>query len=79
MAVRVSKSLIAAFENHRLVPQPDTARRMDEFFGSGEQVQEASAEAAEERRAKREQQPLWFMPWREIEELASRCATSTTA
>lgn len=70
-AVRVSKSLIAAFENHRLVPQPDTARQMDEFFGSGEQVREASAEATEERRVKREQQAPWFKPWREIEELAT--------
>lgn len=70
-AIRVSKSLIAAFENHRLIPQPDTARHLDEFFGSGEQVRKAAAEAAEERQLEREQQPTWFKPWREIEELAS--------
>lgn len=70
-AIQVSKSLIAAFENRRLIPQPDTAASMDEFFGSGDKVQEASAEATEERKRERAQQPTWFKPWREIEETAS--------
>lgn len=70
-AIQVSKSLIAAFENRRLIPQPDTARHLDRFFASGDKVQEAAAEASEERRHERAQQPTWFKPWREIEETAS--------
>jgi len=67
----VSKSLIAAFENRRLIPQPDTARHLDEFFDSGDTVRQAAAEATAERRHERAQQPPWFKPWREIEETAS--------
>lgn len=69
-AIKVSKSLIGAFESRRLIPRPDTARRLDEYFGTGDQVQEASNEANKARRIEREQQPTWFKPWREIEEQA---------
>lgn len=44
---------------------------MDDFFGSGQQVQEASAEATDERKRERAQQPTWFKPWREAEEAAT--------
>ncbi|MGI5212472.1 helix-turn-helix domain-containing protein [Plantactinospora sp. CA-290183] len=66
-SIQVSGSLIAAFETSRLVPQPDTAERLDAFFGSGDQIQASSAEA---RKQGRPTAP-WFRPWRQIEESAS--------
>lgn len=70
-AIQVSNSLIAAFESDRLVPRPDTAKRLDDCFGTGEQFQQMSAEVAEQRQREREQQPTWFRPWREAEDSAA--------
>ncbi|ROO58758.1 helix-turn-helix protein [Micromonospora sp. Llam0] len=74
-AILVSGSLIAAFEQGRLVPQPDTAARLDQFFGSGDRVRKAAAEAAEARELERERrrmaQAVWFRPWVQLEESAT--------
>ncbi|MEV4625563.1 helix-turn-helix transcriptional regulator [Micromonospora sp. NPDC049523] len=66
-AIQVSSSLIAAFETSRLVPQPDTAKALDEYFGTGDEIQQASAEARKDRRPA----PSWFLPWRHAEETAA--------
>lgn len=63
-ALNVSKSLIAGFETGRLIPQPDTAADLDELFGSGDRVQQMSAEARKDR------QP-WMRPWVEHERRAT--------
>ncbi|MEE6261298.1 helix-turn-helix domain-containing protein [Plantactinospora sonchi] len=63
-AIRVSGSLIAAIENGRLVPQPDTAAQLDELFGTGDEVQRAAEEAREDAR------PPWLRPWTEHEQRA---------
>ncbi|MFY1633255.1 helix-turn-helix domain-containing protein [Solwaraspora sp. WMMB335] len=74
-AILVSGSLIAAFEQGRLVPQSDTARRLDEFLGSGKRIQQLAAEAAEAREQARERRRLaqaaWFRPWTQLEESAT--------
>lgn len=64
-AVRLSGSSIASFETGRAIPVKDTARRFDDFFGTGSEV----VRAADEDR--RDARPLWFRPWEEIEERAS--------
>lgn len=56
-AINVSASLIAAIENGRLVPQPDTAVQLDNLFGSGDKVQRAADEARDDAR------PTWLRPW----------------
>lgn len=70
-AIQVSSSLIAAFESNRLIPQQDTAKRLDEYFGVGEQFRQMSAEEAEQRQRERAQQPTWFRPWRDAEDSAA--------
>jgi len=64
-AIKVSASLIAGFETGRLIPQPDTAKALDEFFGSGDEIQRAAEEAREDAR------PPWLRPWTEHEERAT--------
>lgn len=39
-AINVSKSLIQSFESGKLIPQEDTAKHLDEFFGTGDEIQE---------------------------------------
>jgi transcriptional regulator with XRE-family HTH domain len=62
-AVRVSKSLITSFETARLVPQDNTAQALDEALGSGDQIQQLSAEMRGDRRP-------WLRSWREHESRA---------
>ncbi|MBE1488473.1 transcriptional regulator with XRE-family HTH domain [Plantactinospora soyae] len=59
--LRVSTSLVAKFETARLVPMPDTARNLDEVFGSGELIQELAVDA------RKGVPPEWFQPWPEME------------
>ncbi|MBF9133003.1 helix-turn-helix transcriptional regulator [Plantactinospora sp. S1510] len=59
--LRVSTSLIAKFETARLVPMPDTARNLDEVFGSGDLIQELATDA------RKALPPEWFQAWPEIE------------
>ncbi|MDG4786761.1 helix-turn-helix transcriptional regulator [Micromonospora sp. WMMD1102] len=66
-AVKVSKSLIAAFETSRLAPKADTAERLDEYFDTGKEIQKAAFEARKHVR----QAPQWFRPWREVEDTAT--------
>lgn len=62
-ALGVSKSLIASFEQGRLIPQEDTAKALDAYFQSGNAVQGASSEALKEQ----QKQPSWFRRWPDIE------------
>ncbi|MFC6018614.1 Scr1 family TA system antitoxin-like transcriptional regulator [Plantactinospora solaniradicis] len=64
-AINVSGSLIAAFENGRAIPQPETAAQLDSLFGTGEEVQQAADEAREDAR------PSWLRPWTEHEQRAT--------
>ncbi|MBE1490030.1 helix-turn-helix domain-containing protein [Plantactinospora soyae] len=68
-AIQVSGSLIAAIESGRLIPQPDTATRLDELFGTGDEIQRAAEVARDEARAP------WLRPWTDHEERATmlRC------
>ncbi|WP_329107708.1 helix-turn-helix transcriptional regulator [Micromonospora sp. NBC_01699] len=66
-AIQVSGSLIAAFETNRLIPKPDTAKALDGYFETGEEVQKAASEARKNRRPA----PSWFLPWEKVEETAS--------
>ncbi|MFC6015421.1 Scr1 family TA system antitoxin-like transcriptional regulator [Plantactinospora solaniradicis] len=63
-AVKVSGSLIAAIECGRVVPQPDTAERLDAFFGTGDEIQRAADAAREDAQAP------WLRPWTENERRA---------
>ncbi|RKR87894.1 helix-turn-helix protein [Micromonospora pisi] len=63
-AINVSASLIAAIENGRLVPQPDTAAQLDDLFGTGDKVQRAANEARDDAR------PTWLRPWTDHEQRA---------
>lgn len=65
-AIQVSGSLIAAFETSRLVPQADTAERLDAYFGTGTEIQDASAAVRRQGRPA----PAWFRPWRDVEDTA---------
>ncbi|GIG90867.1 helix-turn-helix domain-containing protein [Plantactinospora endophytica] len=59
--LNVSTSLIAKFETSRLVPMPDTAKQIDELFGSGDLVQSTAAAA-------RKTTPQeWFRQWPDVE------------
>lgn len=58
----VSTSLVAKFETDRLIPKPDTARRLDAVLDAGTLFQEMTAEA----RAF-SGEPLWLRPWLERE------------
>ncbi|MFY1650691.1 helix-turn-helix domain-containing protein [Solwaraspora sp. WMMB762] len=64
--LNVSSSLIAKFETSRLIPKPDTARRLDALFDSGDMFRELAAEA----RANFGQ-PIWVRPWLEHERNAT--------
>lgn len=64
-AIGVSASLIGSFESGRMIPLPDTAANLDNFYGTGDEIQQAAVEAREARR------PIWFRPWREIEDRAA--------
>ncbi|MEO3746017.1 helix-turn-helix transcriptional regulator [Plantactinospora sp. B5E13] len=64
-AIKVSGSLIAAIEQGRIIPQPDTALRLDEFFGTEDEIQQAAVEARKDAR------PPWLRPWTEHEERAT--------
>ncbi|ASW54641.1 helix-turn-helix transcriptional regulator [Plantactinospora sp. KBS50] len=57
----VSTSLIAKFETARLIPMPDTARRLDEVFDTGDLVQGLS------RDARKTAPPDWFGPFADRE------------
>ncbi|MEV4758593.1 helix-turn-helix transcriptional regulator [Micromonospora sp. NPDC049559] len=59
--VHVSASLIGMFETGRRIPQPDTARQLDEVFGTGDLFAKLSFQE------RREGQPVWFRPWPEVE------------
>ncbi|MFY1673600.1 helix-turn-helix domain-containing protein [Plantactinospora sp. WMMB334] len=59
--LNVSTSLIAKFETGRLVPMPDTAKLLDELFGSGDLVQSTSAAA------RRTTPQEWFRQWPDME------------
>lgn len=74
-ALKISKSLVASFEQGRLIPQDDTAQALDDYFGSGDTVRALSAQAHEEREREKQQQPAWFAPWpdAEREAIAIRC------
>jgi transcriptional regulator with XRE-family HTH domain len=62
-AIKVSGSLISAFEQGRLIPQPDTAARLDAFHGTGDEIQRAAVAA-------REELAPWLRPWTDQEERA---------
>ncbi|MEQ4300674.1 helix-turn-helix transcriptional regulator [Plantactinospora sp. B6F1] len=64
-AVKVSASLIAAIEQGRLIPQPETAARLDRFFDCEDEIQEAAVLARQDAR------PPWLRPWTEHEERAT--------
>ncbi|MDG4831504.1 Scr1 family TA system antitoxin-like transcriptional regulator [Solwaraspora sp. WMMD1047] len=66
-ALNVSKSLIASFEQGRLIPQDDTAGALDRFLGSGDTIRKLSAAAHEDREHQRQQQPNWFRDWPDVE------------
>lgn len=73
-AVNVSKSLIAAFEQGRLIPQPDTAGHLDTFFGTGEDIRQMSADAlAERERVRAQGRPALpvYQSWPEVEAAAT--------
>jgi Predicted transcription factor, homolog of eukaryotic MBF1 len=63
--LNVSTSLIAKFETGRLVPMPDTAAQIDKLYGSGDLVQELSADA------RRSGPPEWFRQWPDLEREAT--------
>ncbi|MBE1486002.1 helix-turn-helix domain-containing protein [Plantactinospora soyae] len=63
--IKVSASLIAAIEQGRLIPQPETAAQLDQFFGTDDEIQRAAAVARQDSR------PPWLRPWTEHEERAT--------
>lgn len=79
-ALTISKSLVASFEQGRLIPQADTAEALDAYFGSGDTVRTLSAQAHEEREREKQQQPAWFAPWPDVEReaVALRCFEACT-
>ncbi|WP_422770903.1 helix-turn-helix domain-containing protein [Plantactinospora sp. WMMC1484] len=60
-AVGLSGASIASFEQGRMIPQPDTAERLDAHFKTGDTFQRAAQEAREDAR------PTWLRPWAEHE------------
>ena len=62
--LNVSTSLIAKFETGRLTPMADTAAHMDRVYGTGDEVQRASA------RVRDRLKPRWFLPWEQAEQRA---------
>lgn len=59
----VSKSLVQQFESGKLIPQEDTAERLDEYFRTGHEIRTLAKAAREDR------QP-WLRPWVEHERRA---------
>lgn len=73
-AINVSKSLVAAFENGRLIPQADTAGHLDIFFGTDGDIRRMSTQALEERERVRAQgRPTLpvYQSWPEVEAAAT--------
>lgn len=64
-AVGLSGASIAAFEQGRMIPQPDTAVRLDQVFKTGDKIQRGAEEAREDAR------PSWLRPWTEHEQRAT--------
>lgn len=66
--INVSKSLVSQFESGKSIPQPDTARALDQIYGTGDEVQKAAKDAREDRRP-------WLRSWRDHERRATvlRC------
>ncbi|MFC6022489.1 Scr1 family TA system antitoxin-like transcriptional regulator [Plantactinospora solaniradicis] len=64
-AIKVSGSSIGGFESGRMVPMPDTAKTLDDLFGTGDEIQRLSAEAREEAQAP------WLRPWTDNERRAT--------
>lgn len=62
-AIGVSKSLVQSFESGKLIPQEGTAERLDEIFGTGEEIQELAKTAQGDLRP-------WMRPWVEHERRA---------
>ncbi|MGI5147687.1 helix-turn-helix domain-containing protein [Plantactinospora sp. CA-294935] len=60
-AIKVSGSLIAAFETDRRIPKPDTAQRLDELFGTGNLVVGLAADA------RKGYAPDWFRAFGDYE------------
>ncbi|MEQ4301232.1 helix-turn-helix transcriptional regulator [Plantactinospora sp. B6F1] len=60
-AIKVSGSLIAAFETDRRIPKPDTARRLDGLFGTGDLVERLASDA------RKGYAPDWFRSFDEYE------------
>lgn len=67
--VQVSTSLITSIENGRLVPQPDTAERLDQVLGGDGEVVKAADAAREDAAAP------WLRPWAVHEEQATMIRT----
>ncbi|MFV2085173.1 helix-turn-helix domain-containing protein [Micromonospora sp. LOL_021] len=63
-AIRVSNSLIGAFETGKSIPLPDTAVDLDRIYETGDQVQRLS------RTAREDAQALWLRSWLESERRA---------
>ncbi|MDG4831376.1 helix-turn-helix transcriptional regulator [Solwaraspora sp. WMMD1047] len=53
-------STVAAWEAGRLIPKPDGAKRLDDFYGTGDEIQRAAAHA-------REELTPWLRPWTDQE------------
>lgn len=58
--INVSKSLVSQFESGKSIPQPDTARALDQIYGTGDEVQKAAKDAREDQRP-------WLRSWRDHE------------
>lgn len=54
--INVSKSLVTSFESGRLIPQDDTAKSIDDLFGSGDEIQRKA-------RTEREDRQPWLRSW----------------
>ncbi|MFY1695570.1 helix-turn-helix domain-containing protein [Solwaraspora sp. WMMA2101] len=63
-AIRVSNSLIGAFETGKSIPLPDTAVDLDRIYETGNQIQRLS------RTAREDAQALWLRSWLESERRA---------
>jgi transcriptional regulator with XRE-family HTH domain len=73
-AINVSKSLIASFEQGRLIPQYETVDRLDTFYGTGDTLSRMSADAVAERerqRDRRQRQLPVFDSWADLEASAT--------
>lgn len=54
--INVSKSLITSFETGRLLPQDDTAKSIDDVFGTGDEIQGRA-------KTEREDRQPWLRSW----------------